>query len=60
VGAWFDAGWAWRGDAAVELFGSPAGELARLEIWATTGSCYRRAGVTSDGGSVLAGPGATS
>ena len=50
----FEAGPAWRGDAALELFGSPSEELAQLEVNEIIGGYYRRAGVTWDGGTLLA------
>lgn len=50
----FEAGPAWRGDAALELFESPAEELARLEINEIIGGYYRQVGVTWDGGTLLA------
>jgi len=48
-----EAGPAWRGDAALELFDSPAEELARLEVREIIGGYYRQVGVTWDGGTVL-------
>ena len=53
-GASFEAGPAWRGDAALELFDSPTEELARLEVREIIGGYYRQVGVTWDGGRVLA------
>jgi acetoacetate decarboxylase len=50
----FEAGPAWRGDATLELFDSPAEELARLEVGEIIGGYYRQVGVTWDGGRVLA------
>ena len=47
------AGPAWRGDAALELFESPTEELARLEVREIIGGYYRQVGVTWDGGQVL-------
>jgi acetoacetate decarboxylase len=49
-----EAGPAWRGDAALELFDSPTEELARLEVGEILGGYYRQVGVTWDGGRVLA------
>jgi acetoacetate decarboxylase len=49
----FEAGPAWRGDAALELFESPTEELARLEVREIIGGYYRQVGVTWDGGQVL-------
>ncbi|HLX51530.1 MAG TPA: acetoacetate decarboxylase family protein [Streptosporangiaceae bacterium] len=49
---------AWRGDATLELFGSPTEELARLTVDEVIGGYYRQVGVTWDGGSVLARPAA--
>jgi len=49
-----EAGQAWRGDAALELFESPTEELADLEIHEIIGGYYRQVGVTWDGGTVLA------
>ncbi len=51
----FEAGPAWRGDAALELFESPTEELARLEINEIIGGYYRQVGVTWDGGTLLTG-----
>jgi acetoacetate decarboxylase len=48
-----DAGPAWRGDASLELFGSPTEELSRLEIREILGGYYRQVGMTWDGGKVL-------
>jgi acetoacetate decarboxylase len=50
----FEAGPAWAGDAELELFDSPAEELARLEVREIIGGYYRQVGVTWDGGTVLA------
>jgi acetoacetate decarboxylase len=50
----FEAGPAWRGDAALELFESPTEELARLAVGEIIGGYYRQVGVTWDGGKVLA------
>jgi acetoacetate decarboxylase len=49
-----DAGPAWRGDATLELFDSPAEELARLTVREIIGGYFRQVGVTWDGGKVLA------
>jgi acetoacetate decarboxylase len=49
-----EAGPAWCGDAALELFESPTEELADLAIDEIIGGYYRQVGVTWDGGSVLA------
>ena len=49
-----EAGPAWRGDAALELFDSPTEELARLEVGEIIGGYYRQVGVTWDGGRLLA------
>ena len=49
-----DAGPAWRGDATLDLFESPSEELARLEVREIIGGYYQQAGVTWDGGKVLA------
>jgi acetoacetate decarboxylase len=49
----FEAGPAWRGDAALELFESPTEELARLGVREIIGGYYRQVGVTWDGGQVL-------
>ena len=49
-----DAGPAWRGDAALDLFESPSEELARLEVREIIGGYYQQVGVTWDGGKVLA------
>jgi len=49
-----EAGPAWCGDAALELFESPTEELAGLAIEEIIGGYYRQVGVTWDGGSVLA------
>src|SRR5215467_4350997 len=49
-----EAGPAWRGDAALELFDSPTEELARLEVREIIAGYYRQAGVTWNGGKVLA------
>ena len=49
-----DAGPAWRGAAALELFESPSEELARLEVREIIGGYYQQVGVTWDGGKVLA------
>jgi acetoacetate decarboxylase len=51
--AGFEAGQAWRGDAALELFESPTEELADLEVNEIIGGYFRQVGVTWDGGSVL-------
>jgi acetoacetate decarboxylase len=50
----FEGGPAWRGDATLELFDSPAEELARLRVEEIIGGYYRQVGVTWDGGKVLA------
>ena len=50
-----EAGQAWRGDAALELFESPTEELADLEVREIIGGYFRQVGVTWDGGTVLAG-----
>ena len=50
----FEGGPAWRGDATLELFDSPAEELARLRVEEIIGGYYRQVGVTWDGGRVLA------
>jgi hypothetical protein len=50
----FEGGPAWRGDATLELFGSPTEELDRLGVEEIIGGYYRQVGVTWDGGSVLA------
>jgi acetoacetate decarboxylase len=50
----FEGGPAWRGDAALELFASPAEELDRLAVEEIIGGYYRQVGVTWDGGQVLA------
>ena len=49
-----DAGPAWRGDATLELFGSPTEELARLEVREIIAGYYRQVGVTWNGGHLLA------
>src|SRR5262249_24508078 len=49
-----EAGPAWGGDAALELFKSPTEELARLEVREIIGGYYQQMGVTWDGGKVLA------
>jgi acetoacetate decarboxylase len=49
----FEAGPAWRGDAALELFAAPTEELDRLAVEEIIGGYYRQVGVTWDGGSVL-------
>jgi len=49
-----EGGPAWRGDAALELFGSPTEELASLEVREIIGGYYRQVGVSWDGGTVLA------
>ena len=54
----FEAGPAWGGDAALELFDSPTEELARLEVGEIIGGYYRQVGVTWDGGRLLARRGA--
>jgi acetoacetate decarboxylase len=54
----FEGGPAWRGDAELELFGSPTEELASLEVRQIIGGYYRQVGVTWDGGTLLAGRGA--
>jgi acetoacetate decarboxylase len=48
-----EAGPAWSGDAALELFESPTEELARLEVGEIIGGYYQQVGVTWDGGKVL-------
>jgi acetoacetate decarboxylase len=48
-----EAGPAWRGDATLELFDSPAEELARLEVREIIAGYYRQVGVTWDGGKTL-------
>jgi acetoacetate decarboxylase len=54
----FDGGQAWRGEADLELFSSPTEELASLEVGEVIGGYYRQAGITWDGGTLLAGRGA--
>jgi len=49
-----EAGPAWRGDATLELFGSPTEELARLEVREIIAGYYRQVGVTWNGGRLLA------
>ena len=49
----FEAGPAWRGDAALELFASPTEELDKLAVTEIIGGYYRQVGVTWDGGRVL-------
>jgi hypothetical protein len=49
-----EAGPAWRGEATLELFGSPTEELARLEVREIIAGYYRQVGVAWDGGRVLA------
>ena len=44
---------AWSGEATLELFESPAEELARLEVGEIIGGYYQQVGVTWDGGKVL-------
>src|SRR5205814_3184274 len=48
-----EAGPAWSGEAALELFESPTEELARLEVGEIIGGYYQQVGVTWDGGKVL-------
>jgi acetoacetate decarboxylase len=50
----FEGGQAWRGDASLELFDSPAEELSRLSVEEIIGGYYRQVGVTWNGGQVLA------
>ncbi len=50
----FEGGQAWRGDAELELFPSPAEELASLEVRQIIGGYYRQVGVSWDGGRLLA------
>lgn len=47
------AGAAWRGEAALELFESPAEELARLEVRELIAGYYQQVGVSWDGGKLL-------
>ena len=49
-----EAGPAWRGEAALDLFDSPTEELARLEVREVISGYYRQVGVTWHGGTVLA------
>jgi acetoacetate decarboxylase len=49
-----EAGQAWRGDAALELFDSPTEELADLAVREIIGGYYRQVGICWDGGTVLA------
>lgn len=48
-----EAGPAWRGDATLELFGSPSEELASLPVREIIAGYFRQVGVTWDGGKVL-------
>jgi acetoacetate decarboxylase len=48
-----ETGPAWRGDATLELFRSPAEELARLEVREIIAGYYRQVGVSWGGGKVL-------
>ena len=50
----FEAGPAWRGDAALELFESPTEELADLAVDEIIGGYYRQVGVVWNGGRSLA------
>jgi acetoacetate decarboxylase len=50
----FEGGPAWRGGATLELFDSPAEELAGLEVREIIGGYYQQVAMTWDGGQVLA------
>jgi acetoacetate decarboxylase len=50
----FEGGPAWRGDAELELFDSPAEELSRLAVGEVIAGYYQQVAVTWDGGTVLA------